>query len=241
MENVMLYAVLLSNFIHGVIGGEYCEVSSQSLTVSQYCEVGGCCIPNNVQKLAKDSELCCINFLIVILICIFVGLPILILTGICLAIVVKRCVKNRKQTSLTSLNGTANSLPQYQPKPPDYTASPVTRTGPVYSPHRVWQSRPSLVLPGAISQTVTSQHAQLVPSGSRDNTDQSDFPTSPPPPYSSRASGRVSALEAPVSSVSSVTLDTTDLCRNGSSSPIAMVDMIETECEAPGDNDLAFI
>ncbi|XP_060074195.1 uncharacterized protein LOC132553922 [Ylistrum balloti] len=246
MENILLYVVLLSNFIHDAIGGENCEATSQSSTITQYCEVGGCCIPNNMQRLTKDSDLCCVNFLVVILIGVFVGLPIFILTGICLVIIIKTCVKNRKQTSLTALSDTENHLPQFQPKPPDY--SQAVRTCPVYSPSRAWQQRPSLVIPGAISHRRTSQH---LPSEAY-NTDQSHLPTSPPPPYASRASGCVSPIDLSGSQLSvlseptpeprgfTLLTPTPDQRRNGSST-IATADPVVTDLETSGDNDLAFI
>ncbi|XP_069112660.1 uncharacterized protein [Argopecten irradians] len=242
----VLYTVLLSSYIYDAFGGEHCEASSQTLTVNQYCEVGGCCIPGNLQTLSKNSELCCVNFLIVILICVFIGLPIFVLTAICLVIVIIRCVKTKKQTSITSLPVARNNQPQELPKPPAYSASEIQRTCPVYSPNRLWQSRPSMVLPGAISHSRGSQHAQPVPSGSRDNTHQSNFPTSPPPPYSSRVSAVDRSLSA--SSVSTtasqgsrdspVTIPTTDRNR---SPPIAIVDLTESENEAQESDDLAYI
>ncbi|OWF35205.1 uncharacterized protein LOC110443243 [Mizuhopecten yessoensis] len=240
MENIVVIAVFLSYFLCEALGGEQCEITSQSLTVTQYCEVGGCCIPGNLQRLTKESELCCMSSLFLVLIGVFVGIPIFLLIVIFLVIVVKRCVKNRKPTTLTSLNVTETGMPQYQPKPPDYTHAHVAARCPAYSPSRTWQQRPSLVLPGAISQSTASQHVQPVPSSSRDNTDQSNLPTSPPPPYFSRASGCVSPVETAGSSLLTSSVSALEL-HGRSSSPIVMEDLTDTGNEEQQSNNLAFI
>lgn len=108
---------------------------------------------------------------------------------------------------------------------------------PVRSSPRLREPRPSLVLPGAISQSYTSQHELPIPSASPDYTDQSQFPLSPPPPYASRASrvpymspdampdssGYISYMARP-SSIRNIS-PASSRCSNSFAQPIATPDL----------------